>query len=127
MVITLIETPEGVKNVDRIAAVDGVDCCWLGHFDLNNFMGIPAEFEHPSYLDAVRRIVAAADKHGKTAGFLALDENWGRDYVARGFRMLGYGLDITLMQTALRQGIQSLRKAAKVEDEVETQPARKRR
>jgi 2-keto-3-deoxy-L-rhamnonate aldolase RhmA len=84
-------------------------------------MGIPAEFEHPSYLDAVRRIVAACGKHGKTAGFLALDESWGRDYVARGFRMLGYGLDITMLQSALRQGIQSLRKAARVEDEVETE------
>src|SRR5260221_12425411 len=77
MVICLIETPKGVENVERIAPVDGVRVCWLAPFDLTNFMGIPAEFEHPSYLDAVRRIVAACDKHGKTAGFLALDETWG--------------------------------------------------
>src|SRR5258708_6003479 len=120
LVICLIETPKGVENVDRIAAVDGVDVCWLGHFDLTNFMGIPAEFEHPSYLDAVSRIVAACDKHGKTPGFLALDETWGRDYIARGFRLLGYGLDITLFQGALRHGIQSLKTAAAVMNEVKT-------
>ena len=29
-----IETADGVKNADAIAAVDGVDCLWVGHFDL---------------------------------------------------------------------------------------------
>jgi 2-keto-3-deoxy-L-rhamnonate aldolase RhmA len=128
LVITLIETPEGVKNVDRIAAVDGVDVCWLGHFDLTNFMGIPAEFEHPRYLDAVQSIVAACDRHGKTAGFLALDDTWARDYTARGFRLMGYGIDISMLQSALRHGIDCLKKASAVEAEVEShRSAAKRR
>ena len=29
-----IETAEGAENADAIAAVDGVDCLWVGHFDL---------------------------------------------------------------------------------------------
>jgi len=37
-----IETAEGVKNADAIAAVDGVDCLWVGHFDLSVSLGIPA-------------------------------------------------------------------------------------
>jgi 2-keto-3-deoxy-L-rhamnonate aldolase RhmA len=36
-----IETAEGVKNADAIAAVDGVDCVWVGHFDLSVSLGIP--------------------------------------------------------------------------------------
>ncbi|MBI1779603.1 MAG: aldolase [Proteobacteria bacterium] len=127
LVICLIETPKGVENVDRIAAVDGVDVCWLGHFDLTNFMGIPAEFEHPRYLDAVSRIVAACDKHGKTPGFLALDDTWARDYTARGFRLMGYGMDITLFQGALRQGIQTLKTAASTVNERRTGARPKKR
>ena len=30
-----IETAEGVENADEIAALDGVDCLWVGHFDLS--------------------------------------------------------------------------------------------
>ena len=41
MVIALVETAKGIANVDAIAAVDGVDVVWLGHYDLTNFMGIP--------------------------------------------------------------------------------------
>ena len=41
MVIALVETAKGIENVDAIAAVDGVDVVWLGHYDLTNFIGIP--------------------------------------------------------------------------------------
>ncbi len=42
MVIPQIETVDGLANVEAIAAVPDVDALWLGHFDLTNFMGIPA-------------------------------------------------------------------------------------
>ena len=109
LLIALIETPGGVAAVDEIAALPGVDILWIGHFDLTNFMGIPGRFDHPDYLAAVDRIVAAARRHGKPAGFLALDDDWARRYHAKGFRVLAYGLDSQLMQNALRRGIEGLR------------------
>lgn len=45
LVITQIETKEGLGNVDAIAAVPGVDALWVGHFDLTNFLGIPGAFD----------------------------------------------------------------------------------
>jgi 2-dehydro-3-deoxyglucarate aldolase/4-hydroxy-2-oxoheptanedioate aldolase len=108
MVICLIETARGVENVDAIAAVDGVDVCWLGHFDLTNFMGIPGAFDHPRYLAAVDAIVAACARHGRTAGFMAADEDWARRYRAKGFRMVAYGVDSALLQRELARGIATL-------------------
>ena len=39
--IALIETAEGVSEVEKIAALDGVDVLWVGHADLSASMGIP--------------------------------------------------------------------------------------
>ena len=107
--IAQIETAVGLQNVEEIAAVEGVDCVWLGHFDLTNFMGIPGQFQNAEYLGAVDRIAEAARRHGKVAGVLAGDEAWGRDYLAKGFRAMVYGLDISLFQQALAQGLAKLR------------------
>ena len=63
--IALIETAAGVENVEAIAAVPGIDVLWLGHFDLTNSMGIPGDFAHARFKDAVARIAAAADRHGQ--------------------------------------------------------------
>jgi len=109
VLIALIETPGGVADADAIAALPGVDMLWLGHFDLTNFMGIPGEFEHPDYLAAVTRVVAAARRHGKPAGFLALDDPWARRYHALGFRVFACGLDVQLLQSALAARIGALR------------------
>ena len=109
ILIALIETPGGVAAADDIAALPGVDVLWLGHFDLTNFMGIPGQFDHPDYLAAVDRIVAAARRHGKPAGFLALDDDWARRYHAKGFRVMAYGLDSQLLLGALKRGIETLR------------------
>lgn len=102
LVICLIETAEGVENVDAIAAVPGVDVIWLGHFDLTNFLGIPGRFDHPRYLQSLERMQAAAARHGKALGVMTAGEAWSRDYWARGFRMFAAGVDAHLLQSALR-------------------------
>lgn len=111
LVIAQIETDEGLRNVDAIAAVPGVDALWIGQFDLTNFMGIPAQFQHPEYLAAVDRVVAACASNGKAAAILATDEHWARDYAARGFRLMAYGIDQSMLQEALRRGLDVLRES----------------
>lgn len=109
LVICLVETAVGIENVDAIAAVPGVDVVWLGHFDLTNFLGIPAQFDHPRYLKAVDDLVAACKRHGKTPGFMAADDAWAEDYRAKGFRAIAYSIDVLLMQSALAKGLSALR------------------
>src|SRR5207244_7702817 len=92
LVIAQIETAEGLADVEAIAAVPGVDALWIGQFDLTNFMGIPGQFQHPAFLAAVDRVVAACAANGKTAAILAMDETWARDYVAKGLRLLASGI-----------------------------------
>ncbi|HUU72597.1 MAG TPA: aldolase/citrate lyase family protein [Burkholderiales bacterium] len=113
LVMCLIETEEGVRNVDEIAAVPGVDVLWLGHFDMTNFLGIPAQFDHPKYIDAVDRMVAAARKHNKVLGFMSADDQWSRAYWDKGFRLFGYGVDSMLLQGALSAGLATLRQLEK--------------
>jgi 2-dehydro-3-deoxyglucarate aldolase/4-hydroxy-2-oxoheptanedioate aldolase len=103
LVICMIETRAGLDNVEAIAAVPGVDVLWLGHFDLTNFLGIPGQFSHPVYRDAVKRIVQAARKHGKAAGYMAASEALGREYLGHGYRMLATGTDQGLLQQATAQ------------------------
>ena len=107
LVICMIETRAGLENVEAIAAVPGVDVLWLGHFDLTNFLGIPAQFSHPMYRDAVQRIVEAAKKHGKSAGYMAASVELGREYLGHGYRMIATGTDQGLLQNATSQLISS--------------------
>ena len=109
LTIAQIETVDGLNEVESIASTPGIDVIWLGHFDLSNFMGIPGQFQHPDFLAAVRRVVAATLAAGKIAGFMASNEAWAQEYWRHGFRMLAYGLDHQLFQSALKLGLDRLR------------------
>jgi len=109
VLIAQIETERGLAEVDAIAAVPGIDCLWLGHFDLTNFLGIPGKFDHPDYLKAVKAIVAAAKRNDKARGFMAADRAAAKQYKKLGFNMLATGTD----QGILRAGVADILDAVK--------------
>ena len=94
LLIAQIESARGVAEVGKIAAVEGIDVLWIGHFDLTNSLGIPGQFTHPKFVEAVDKVRAACREHGKALGFMASGVEEGRALLAKGFRILAYGRDI---------------------------------
>ncbi len=111
MVIAMLETAEGVKNAEAIAAVPGIDALMLGPADLSTELGIPGELQHARVREAWYAGVAAARKHGKhfVAGAGAPD---AADMVARGARILMGGNDVAYLLSAARQAAVAMRKQA---------------
>ncbi len=107
----LIETAEGVENADAIAALKGVDCIWVGHFDLSCSLGIPGEFEHPRFLAAMDKIIAAAKHHGKSLGRLLNSPQQAAACHAQGFDFCCYSGDIWVLRDALTAAVRDIRKA----------------
>ena len=109
LIIAQIETAQGVENVEKIAAVDGIDVLWIGHFDLTASMGIPGQFDHPNYLSAVDRVLEAGQLYGKAIGFMASSVEEGQTLLEKGFRCLAYWGDLWIYSSALAKAIAILR------------------
>ena len=104
-----IETAEGAKNAGAIAAVEGVDCLWVGHFDLSVSLGIPGEFDHPKFKKAIDKTVAATRKHKKALGRLVPTVEQGIAVNALGFDFICYSGDVWVLHNALAAAISELR------------------
>ena len=91
------ETREAIKNLDAIAAVEGVDGVFIGPSDLSAAFGHVGDPWHPEMqdiiADAFRRIQAA----GKAVGILTLDETLARKHVEMGATFIALGTDSNLM------------------------------
>jgi 2-dehydro-3-deoxyglucarate aldolase/4-hydroxy-2-oxoheptanedioate aldolase len=103
LVVAQIETERGLAAVEEIAAVDGIDVLWVGHFDLSNFMGMPAQFDNPTFLQAMQHVADVARRHGKAAGFMATDPAWVDRAKAMGYTMLAVGTDVSLLADATKR------------------------
>jgi 2-keto-3-deoxy-L-rhamnonate aldolase RhmA len=101
LVIAMIETPLAVENVEKIAAVPGIDALLIGTNDLALEMGIPGQIEDPRVIAAIERVIAACQKNGKTA---ALGGVYAREplkrYIAKGLRMILAGNDLGVLLNA---------------------------
>ncbi|TXT16824.1 MAG: 2 4-dihydroxyhept-2-ene-1 7-dioic acid aldolase [Planctomycetota bacterium] len=111
LLIAQIETASGLHNVEEIAAVPGIDALWIGLYDLTNSLGIPGQMNHPDVLAATDRVFAACQAHNKTPAVLVTSIAEGQAQLARGFKLIAYGGDLWLYQSALRHGLATLRQA----------------
>lgn len=102
LTITQIETAEAVQNVESIAAVDGVDVLFVGPLDLTTSLGIQMQFDHPDYLEALRKVAAAAERHGKGLGILLSEAAQAEQMYEFGFRFVALGSDGTAAADGLR-------------------------
>jgi len=116
IVLAQIETAAGVDAVEEIAAIDGIDLLWIGHFDLTTSLGIPGEFTSPRFEAAVDRVLAAGRASGTPVGILAGTAAEAARHVARGFGAVAVGLDAWLYEDALRDGIEAVRSSMTKED-----------
>ena len=104
IVCTSIESLEGLKNVDAIAAVEGVDMVAYGHSDLSAQLGIHLQLEHPRFKEVVRAVTDACKKHGKIARGSPESEAQMEEYYKLGCRAFMLpGTDITTLRNALKE------------------------
>ncbi len=108
-VFALVETAEGARNADAIAATPGIDCVWVGHFDLSASLGVPGDFASRTYRDALEGICAAAKRHGKALGRLVGSLAEAEEAVRDGFTLICYGGDVWLLQAAVAEGVRAVR------------------
>ena len=89
--IVQIEAAQMVRDADEIAALEPVDVLFVGPADLSHALGIPGRFDDPTYLDAIKAVVAACERHGKAPGILLYDAAVLPAHLELGFRFIGLG------------------------------------
>jgi|TARA_B110000977_G_scaffold180919_1_gene241111 4-hydroxy-2-oxoheptanedioate aldolase len=101
--IVQIETLEGLKNIESIVAVEGVDAVFIGPSDLSAAMGYIGNPGHPEVLAAIDHGFKIINNAGKKAGVLAVTKDLADHYINAGAHFVGVGVDAALLANATRK------------------------
>lgn len=108
LVVLILETKEGVENLEAIAAVPGIDVIYLGPFDLCFSMGLnPLNLPLPEIDAVVEKLLAVCKAQGIAAGNGAGSPEDLVKMRDQGFSFLGYGPDYSLLINVLRAGLKA--------------------
>ena len=92
-----IETLEGVKNLDAIASLEGVDGIFIGPADLSASMGHRGNPSHPEVQAAIEKALKIIKSHGKAAGILYANEEGAKRFIEMGFNFVAVGVDTSIL------------------------------
>ena len=95
-IVAQIETPEAVNNAAEVAAVPGIDALFIGPGDLG--LRLSVEPTDMTMEDAVEKVAAAAQQHGKVWARTASSIEELDRYRAMGAQMVPWGGDFALMK-----------------------------
>jgi 4-hydroxy-2-oxoheptanedioate aldolase len=111
LVIAMIETREGVDNIDEILAVEGVNSIYVGPTDLGFSMGLPPilDREEPQILDIYAHLIARCRSAGVMAGIHVASPAYAWRMLGMGFRWTSIGADSAFMVSAAATTLAELR------------------
>ena len=109
--IVMVETRQGLNNVEEIAATQGVDGVYVGPTDLALSLGLPPTLDvvEPAHAEAVARIKDACKRHGVAAGIHAASAETAKKHADAGFDTITAGTDATLLAEAARARLAAVR------------------
>jgi 4-hydroxy-2-oxoheptanedioate aldolase len=109
--IVMVETREGLENVEEIAATPGVDGIYVGPSDLALSLGLPPTLDpvEPTHVEAVARIKDACKHHGIGAGIHTASAEVAKRHAEAGFDMVTTGTDATLLADAALERLVAVR------------------
>jgi 4-hydroxy-2-oxoheptanedioate aldolase len=114
LLIINIESVSGMEALPEILKIEELDAVLIGPHDLSCSLGIPEQYDHPGYWEAVDRIIRTTRKAGKGAGVhnaynASIEEEI--TWIESGANLVMCGADLISFRKDIGSRIQSIRKA----------------
>ena len=104
VVMAMIETKEGIANLDEICATPGLDAVYIGPADLSFALDLPPQPDNPNpiHLETCDKIRDTAHKHGIKAVMHCAGAEFAAGAIERDFDMVMLTSDLNSMVAGVR-------------------------
>ena len=113
LVIATIEDLEGIKNMEAICSVDGIDVVAVGPGDMSASLGVAGQQDHPKVRDVFFKLIDLCRSKGKAAGVNTAVLEAANLYVERGAQMIVFSAEKRLAYQSFVKAKQDLDEAVK--------------
>lgn len=109
LLIVQIESRKGIRNLDRILMVDGIDGAVIGRGDLSSELGFIGQTKHPEVMRQVDKMIRACHRRGKIPGLLVPDLESAMYWINKGIRLVPYSNEVSILMTSAANTIGQIR------------------
>ncbi len=101
--VVIIESKDGLDNLEQIISVDNIDVVYFGAYDLSQALGHPGEVNHPDVVKAIQQGTEKVNRVGKYAGgFVPQSEDDIKLLLDMGMKFITYEVDSSIIHSHTR-------------------------
>ncbi len=108
-VVIQIEHIDAVANIEEILAVPGIDCLFVGPYDLSASMGKTGRTTAPEVQAAISKVKQAATRANMPLGIFGPAAEAVNSYIQDGYTLIAVGIDTMLLGKAVKEMMAALK------------------
>jgi 4-hydroxy-2-oxoheptanedioate aldolase len=111
LLVIMVETAEGLANIEEIAAVEGIDAILIGTGDLSSSLSAFGPEGRPQMEAAIETILRACHRQKRIAGIVQTNAEEIPKAIERGFLFQVISGDLSLLQKGAAQSARAVQEA----------------
>jgi 2-keto-3-deoxy-L-rhamnonate aldolase RhmA len=102
-VILMIEHINAVENIEEIIKVEGIDCLFIGPYDLSTSMNKAGQTTHPDIQRAIAKVKERAEGANIPLGIFGTTPKAVKPYIEGGYTLIAVGVDTMLLGNVAKE------------------------
>jgi len=107
--IVQCEAQEAIKNLPEILEVEGIDCVFIGPYDLSASMGKTGKIQSTEVVDAINSIQKQCSKKNMPLGIFGATPEAVKKYKDEGYNLIAVGIDVLMLYNSAKKAINKLK------------------
>jgi 4-hydroxy-2-oxoheptanedioate aldolase len=109
LIIVQVEGLRGIKNLEGILEVEGIDVVFIGPYDLSQSLGVGGQIDHPAVEEKMKDVTLAAGRKAIIVGTFVDTIDNAVKWKKAGIQYLSYSVDVGIFYEACKSIISSVR------------------
>jgi 2-dehydro-3-deoxyglucarate aldolase/4-hydroxy-2-oxoheptanedioate aldolase len=109
-VVLQIEHIDAVSRIEEILRVEGIDCLFVGPYDLSASMGLTGRVQDPKVVEAMTTVFRCASAAKVSLGIFVATRDEAPSHIKTGYTLIAVGVDMMLLSGAAQRIVDTLRK-----------------
>ena len=115
-----IESVPAIENLNNILDIDGIDAIFVGPNDLSISLGVPNEYEHPIYEEALEKIIDICTKKDTPVMIHHQTVELTKRWLSKGVKFVLHSTDTRAIHNAIQSDFSNIKESVNTIESAET-------
>ncbi|MFO8235193.1 MAG: aldolase/citrate lyase family protein [Bacteroidales bacterium] len=113
-IITQCEHKDGVKNLPEIVSIEGIDCIFIGPYDLSGSFNKLGKIDDPEVQEAIETIKKTCHQADMATGIFGTQPDALKEHKKTGISLLALSTDSLMLSGSARQLLNNMKSSSNV-------------